>query len=440
MKKTTISVLLGALALFGTWGCGMAPQSTATDEQAIDAQSLNVESVVGVASVDFEDDGADDEDLEPGLATMGTVAVSASDRAYSAISELCAFTPKIRSGRWAIASDEKYIYVANGINGLEIWEKAKENGKLTVAFKSTYKFDKYTICRGLLLTKKVLYMSDRNRIHILKVSDGTVQRISTVYFKKGFAYKLALKDNVLFVAATGGGVVAIDVSDLYQPKVISTVLAGPAREINVVNDLAYAADLGQGLVILNVADPKAMKKVGQFKLAKNFAVGVHVEKNIAYVADRWNGLLAVDISSPAHPTLLAQFPEAKGYDIVLSREMLLYTAAYNGMYVVNVSNPVAPVLVEKISRPGRGLFMDTAEKTLYLAGPQAVVMALAPQRPAQPEKPITEPKEAADKDKKVPEVSMPDKPTKNELPSASPETPEKSGSDKAQKTPAAGHK
>jgi hypothetical protein len=70
--------------------------------------------------------------------------------------------------------------------------------------------------------------------------------------------------------------------------------------------IAFIADGPEGLLVLDVADPKAIKAVGAASI-EGFANGIAVDGTIAYVSDESYGLRMFDIGDPAAPKLVGGF-------------------------------------------------------------------------------------------------------------------------------------
>ena len=60
--------------------------------------------------------------------------------------------------------------------------------------------------------------------------------------------------------------------------------AGSAWSVQVVGNLAYVADYGAGLQILDVSNPAAVTRLGGYDTS-GYACDVQVVGNLAYVAD-----------------------------------------------------------------------------------------------------------------------------------------------------------
>jgi hypothetical protein len=113
------------------------------------------------------------------------------------------------------------------------------------------------------------------------------------------------------------GVKAIDITDPEKPRFVpnNLVRLNETHDIYVARTYAYVAAGPQGLAIVNVENPEAMKLDQMFTAdgAMNDAHGVKVAGTnasiFAYVADGKNGLRVLQLTSPGHtPTYLGFSP------------------------------------------------------------------------------------------------------------------------------------
>ena len=74
---------------------------------------------------------------------------------------------------------------------------------------------------------------------------------------------------------------------------------------------AYIADTGNGLVILDIADPTAPVLLGTYTALPG-ASDVSVSGNFAFVADGTAGVHLIDVFDPAAPSDLGQFDRPSG--------------------------------------------------------------------------------------------------------------------------------
>lgn len=147
-----------------------------------------------------------------------------------------------------IAVDDKFIYIADGIGGLKIYEN-KDVGKPEL------------------------------------LSTVSLPSVSTV----------AIINNYV-VAGGRDGLSVIDVSIPEDPAVISNYSAGWIEDIYLESGYIYAAAGNEGLFVLDMKKPKELVLVSSCKDV--YAVGVEVEKDLAFVADV-NGFKVVRILIPS---------------------------------------------------------------------------------------------------------------------------------------------
>jgi len=116
------------------------------------------------------------------------------------------------------------------------------------------------------------------------------------------------------------------------------------RDIVVRDGYAYVAASGAGLLILDVRPPETPTVIGRAPL-EGVAAMVRLQGNLAYVAAGAKGLRIVDITDPVAPR------ELGAYRQIVSDFALVGTYAYvvtRNLEQVNVSDPAAPRLERKL--------------------------------------------------------------------------------------------
>ncbi len=88
---------------------------------------------------------------------------------------------------------------------------------------------------------------------------------------------------------------------------------------------------------------------------------VFVQDSLAYVADRGSGLLIINVSDPTNPDSIGgYYGESEAIDVFLQDTLAYVTDHHAGVQIVNVSDPTNPVLVGGHDTPGNsmGVFVD----------------------------------------------------------------------------------
>ena len=130
--------------------------------------------------------------------------------------------------------------------------------------------------------------------------------------KGGLARDVAVRGDYAFLAIenivepSDAGLMIIDVSDASQPSLITSVsTAGQALNVFLSGDFAYVADVGSGLQIFDVSNPRKPQLVGSWEDESISSVCVNGDR--AFAIDRFEHYVyALDIAEPSSPRLLAR--------------------------------------------------------------------------------------------------------------------------------------
>ena len=132
------------------------------------------------------------------------------------------------------------------------------------------------------------------------------------------------------------GMKVLDVTDLAQPKGVTSVGIADVHNIYVARTYAYVAAGRQGLVIVNVENPAApvvdqvYNAEGRINDLHDVKLGITNASEFAYLADGKNGLRVVQLTSAEtpgsagfsprpYPCLIATRPLAKGKALAISK-------------------------------------------------------------------------------------------------------------------------
>ena len=120
---------------------------------------------------------------------------------------------------------------------------------------------------------------------------------------------------------------------------------GNPADVKVAGDLAFLADAGTGLSIIDISDPAVPALVGTYNTPGN-AQGVWIHGDLAFVGDDVAGLQIIDISTPASPTLVGTYnTSGRAFDVEVQGDYA-YVADYDrGLIVFDISNPALPSAV-----------------------------------------------------------------------------------------------
>jgi hypothetical protein len=184
-----------------------------------------------------------------------------------------------------------------------------------------------------------------------------------------FLMDLAISGNYLSVATGSHGELRVfDVSDSLAPFEAGRY-ESPLREavsVTAVGDIAYVADSGFGLRIIDIANPSSPILTG-FHETSSDIVDLAVEGIYAYVI-RSYGLDIIDVEIPSKPQKtghfdLSEFPAGIAVD-----NNLAYVTRFQGLRIVDVSNLAALAEVGSFQVPDYANGVAIDGNFAYIAG------------------------------------------------------------------------
>ncbi|KAB2958263.1 MAG: PQQ-binding-like beta-propeller repeat protein [Thermoanaerobaculia bacterium] len=183
------------------------------------------------------------------------------------------------------------------------------------------------------------------------------------------------------------GLVIVDVSDPGAPVQISYSGTGSGsgpRDLAVAGSLVYVAASGPGLVVLDVSNPQNPVLVGQYSQ--------HAVSDVALVGDRafvvgWTGFRVLDVADPSNPVEIGTLPAAVGERVAATAGLAAAGAwASVGVELLDVSVPATPVSIWSFDAPGPVAGVAISGASVFLASGNEglrVVDASDPSNPAE---------------------------------------------------------
>ncbi|WP_017664223.1 hypothetical protein [Porphyrobacter sp. AAP82] len=158
--------------------------------------------------------------------------------------------------------------------------------------------------RHIVLAGEVAYITAAKGLVVVDLSDPDTPRLAAVRELRD-ARASAVQFRYLWVT-DADGVKLFDITSLRNPVAVpeATVPLADARRTYIARTYAYVAAKGDGLVILNVTNPRSPKvyqKVtldGALNDAEDVIVGTTNASLFAYVADGKNGVKVLQLTSP----------------------------------------------------------------------------------------------------------------------------------------------
>lgn len=227
------------------------------------------------------------------------------------------------------------------------------------------------------------------QLYILDVTDPTNPTFLTSIATPGEAMASAARNRTLFVSDGSSGVSVVDLADPGRPSIVDQwatgivptyversgdlalvagqrnlevldlsqpekpvvrsfyELAGIIQDVSLEGTLAFIADRGYGLRIVDLKDPDAPVQIGDYRSSGILAVGV--SGGLCVVAGT-GALVVLDVTDPSRPELLGELSlDVSGFDIEFAEETAFLACHGDGLIAVDLADPGSPELIGTFS-------------------------------------------------------------------------------------------
>ncbi len=238
------------------------------------------------------------------------------------------------------------LYVANGFDGVRIGRVARGGTVDWIGHIQTVE------ARDVALEGAYLFIADgTGGIKAADVRDPARAKIVGRHPSPYFMSAVVVREGRAYCAGGLGGVEIVDVADPRRPKLVWRRDFSEVRGIDVDGRYLYFADGYDGCRIysLGAAEPQAVSVHD----TPGWNCDCFVVRNVAYLADGGAGISVVDVSNRKKPRTVGSLSLGTVARAVHARGKTLFAAAHTrGVAAIDVSNP---------SRPSVAAWFDTAD-------------------------------------------------------------------------------
>lgn len=180
-------------------------------------------------------------------------------------------------------------------------------------------------------------------LHVVDVSNVRQPRVVTSLPLQGNANDIVLDGSLAYIAAGDAGVHVVDVTVPQAPALVGSAdTPGSAIALRIAGQLLFVADGAAGLQVLSVADPAAPAGIGSWDTPGE-ANGLAVAGGLAVVSTHTAAIEVVDVATPDAPVGLSTVPSTlETFDVEIVGTYA-YVATADDLRVVDLSDPLVPV-------------------------------------------------------------------------------------------------
>ncbi|MFX1252126.1 MAG: LVIVD repeat-containing protein [Promethearchaeota archaeon] len=215
------------------------------------------------------------------------------------------------------------------------------------------------------------------------------------YDSGGIVFGVEIIDEIAYIADFGRGLIILNISDPCNPTELGSFYdGGNPHDIFLSDNLAYMANHGNGLEIFNITNPNHPTKVGQIiDSGDGQADGVFVSNNRVYVAEWYDStwswkMIIINVTNPANPIKIAEYADADGQFFRFYTEGdILYTSCFDdGFKILNISMPTNIIELGRFYDGGSSSEFQVVDSIAYIADGGGGLELLNISDPASPVK------------------------------------------------------
>ena len=205
-----------------------------------------------------------------------------------------------------------------------------------------------------VVTGNSLYTGGVAGVSVFDISNPASVSVHHWDAAEGYAWDMALNENLAAVALDESGLALVDVTDpTAMVELASLTLPGNATGVDWYGDYAIVSCDQAGVVVVDASIPDDPNIVGQVDTPGR-AKGVFVSGDYAYVADLYWDLQVIALSGPAVPEIVGSLsiPLAYVYQVAVFGEIAYLSCFQGGLALVDVAIPSEPQLITHLEDVG----------------------------------------------------------------------------------------
>jgi hypothetical protein len=296
-----------------------------------------------------------------------------------------------------VAVDGRFAYVASAGQGLRVIDIRDPAETEEAAF-----FDTGGDAIGVTLAGDFIYLADGAAgWWLLSLDERQPERILVEPIVNldtpGETHAVAVQGQTAYVADGSSGLRIYSLANPGAPVEMSAVdTPGIARDVAIFGEYAYIADGEAGLRVINVLDPVRPAEVGFFDTpGESWGVAVALRQiptgaggtaiqALAYLADGGGGLRVIDVSDPRRPfELVAYTPYEYVQDLELRGDLVYLAARGAGLRAVSIADLSRLGEIGALDTPGEARGLALAGEFAFVADHNRGLRIVAISEPAR---------------------------------------------------------
>jgi hypothetical protein len=238
----------------------------------------------------------------------------------------------------AVAAGEGFAYVSDGVTGVKIVDLEDPTHPALFASHAA------AGASGVGIENGYAYVADTRGLDLVRIQiQGRSFRVASCE-TGGKAFQVSVSGDTAYVACHGQGLRVIDVAD--PSKVADSSLVGSASTrfaecVTVKGALAFVADGTAGMRIIDLSNVGSPVEAGSYRTGGAVSA-VAVSGRYAYLAAGEQGVHVLDVGEPSATAELGWVRTTNALDVVVSGTWAFVADGDGGIKVLDVSDPARP--------------------------------------------------------------------------------------------------
>ena len=253
-------------------------------------------------------------------------------------------------------------YVANHYSGLQIIDIHDPTNPILLG-----SYDTPGMAVEVLVVDGIAYVADGDSgLQIVNAKSPNSPEILGTYETDGFANNIQMTEGLVYLGHLNEGLYILNVDIPTKPQLLSHLPLMSARDIQIVDDIAYMAGGEFALGILDVSNPVSPTLLINYRNGVESAKAVKVNNGIAYVTT-FGSLQTVDVSDPTKPAGLGMIYEGNILDITINGRFVYVANYYEGLKIFDVSEATTILPTGQYKTQGSASTIQVVDNVAYVA-------------------------------------------------------------------------
>ena len=213
----------------------------------------------------------------------------------------------------------------------------------------------------LAIQENYLYITSPYTFEIIIYDTSTPSsliRASTFSFG-GYSYDVCVEKKIAYVANSGGGIQILDVSEAKKPKIIGSYYDGDIITlVKKSGAILFSITQYKCMKMIDVSNPRSPILLGQYQFEMLHNIfDFKISENRVFLIDPHEGLEIIDVSDKSNPKLLGSQYQKRYMSCLDVKNDFVITNYPEGFQILDVSNPSDIQIISK-SEIGGGTIVD----------------------------------------------------------------------------------